>query len=180
MALRGTRRTLAPVRGRRRTPDQAFFARTPGLYRLIARGITLLPPRSRLRGAVVTRTTRLAYAATSRRDFAVVLPGLATDFEYRPSKDLMPPDLEPVFRGHEGYLDLWRYWLDAFGDIHWEPEEMLDFGHALLVTTQQMGSGSGSGVAVSERVFQLFTLHNGLVIRQEDFSNFEEALRAAA
>jgi ketosteroid isomerase-like protein len=129
---------------------------------------------------MVARTTRLAYAATSRRDFGVVLPGLAPDFEYRPSKDLMPPDLEPVFRGHEGYLELWGYWLEAFGDIRWEPEEMLDFGHALLVTAQQMGRGSGSGVAVSETVFQLFTLREGLVIRQEDFSNFEEALRAAA
>jgi hypothetical protein len=34
--------------------------------------------------------------------------------------------------------------------------------------TQQRGHGSGSGVAVSERVFQVFTLRAGLVIRQED------------
>jgi ketosteroid isomerase-like protein len=126
---------------------------------------------------VIARTFRLAYAATSRGDFDVVLVGLAPDFEYRPSHGLMPPDLEPVFRGHEGYLKLWNYWRDAFGDIHWDPEELLDLGHVFLVTAQQKGSGSGSGVSVSHKVFQLFTLRDGLVLRQEDFVDLDEALR---
>ncbi len=90
----------------------------------------------------------------------------------------MPPDLEPVFQGHDGYLRLWRYWLDAFEDIRWDPEEMLDFGLQLLVTTNQRGRGSGSGVSVSEPVFQLFTLRRGLVIRQDDFLDRSKALAA--
>jgi ketosteroid isomerase-like protein len=94
-------------------------------------------------------------------------------------RDLLPPDLEAVFYGHDGYLQLWRYWLDAFEDIRWDPEEVLDFGDKLLVTTQQRGHGSGSGVAVSEPVFQLFTLRGGFVIRQEDFLDCSEALQAA-
>jgi hypothetical protein len=49
------------------------------------------------------------------------------------------------------------------------PEEILDFGDRTLVTAQQSGHGSGSGVAVSISVFQLFTLRGGLVTRQEDF-----------
>ena len=99
-------------------------------------------------------------------------------YEYRPSRDLLPPDLEPVFYGKDGYLQLWRYWLDAFEDIRWDPEEVLDFGDKLLVRTHQRGHGSGSGVGVSEPVFQLFTLRRGLVIRQEDFLNHGEALDA--
>ena len=39
--------------------------------------------------------------------------------------------------------------------------------------TQQRGHGSGSGVAVSERAFQVFTLRAGLVIRQEDFNRLK-------
>ena len=118
------------------------------------------------------------YAAANRRDFEVVLLGWDPGSEYRPSAELMPPDLEPVFQGHEGYLRLWRYWLDAFEDIRWDPEEMLDFGGQLLVTTQQRGHGSGSGVSVGEPVFQLFTLRRGLVVRQEDFLDRSEALEA--
>jgi hypothetical protein len=65
----------------------------------------------------------------------------------------MPPDLETVFYGHDGYLQLWRDWLDAFDDIRWDPEEILYLGATLLVTAQQRGHGSGSGVAVSNRYF---------------------------
>jgi ketosteroid isomerase-like protein len=129
---------------------------------------------------MVARSIRRAYAAANRRDFDLVLT--ATDpeiYEYRPSRDLLPPDLESVFYGHGGYLELWRYWLDAFGDIRWDPEEILDLGDRILVTTQQRGHGSGSGVAVSQSVFQLFTLRKGLVIRQEDFLDRSKALEAA-
>jgi ketosteroid isomerase-like protein len=105
--------------------------------------------------------------------------GWDPESEYRPSADLMPPDLDSVFHGHDGYRRLWRYWLDAFGDIRWEPEEILDLGNKVLVTTQQGGHGSGSGVAVSEPVFQLFTFRRGLVIRQEDFLDRSRAFEAA-
>ena len=129
---------------------------------------------------MLTRAMRRAYAAANRRDFDVIRASHDPEHEYRPSGDLMPLDLEPVFRGHDGYLKLWRYWLDAFEDIRWEPEEMLDLGDKVLVTTQQTGHGSGSGVAVSEAVFQLFTFRRGLVIRQEDFLDRSKALEAAA
>ena len=128
---------------------------------------------------MVARRIGRAYAAANRRDFDAVLVGMDLGtYEYRPSRDLLPPDLEPVFYGKDGYLQLWRYWLDAFEDIRWDPEEVLDFGDKLLVRTYQRGHGSGSGVGVSEPVFQLFTLRRGLVIRQEDFLNHGEALDA--
>jgi len=129
---------------------------------------------------MLTRAMERAYAAANRRDFDVIRVGHDPEHEYRPSDDLMPLDLEPVFRGHDGYLKLWRYWLDAFEDIRWEPEEMLDLGDKVLVTTRQTGHGSGSGVAVSEAVFQLFTFRRGLVVRQEDFLDRSQALEAAA
>ena len=109
----------------------------------------------------------------------MVLVGWDPGSEYHPSGDLMPPDLEAVFYGRDGYLQLWRYWLDAFGDIRWDPEEILDLGDKLLVTTQQKGHGSGSGVAVSQPVFQLFKFRRGLVVRQEDFLDRSKALKAA-
>jgi ketosteroid isomerase-like protein len=101
------------------------------------------------------------------------------DAEYRPSRDLMPPDLESVFHGHAGYRKLWSSWFDAFEDSRWDPEEILDFGDRLLVTAQQKGHGSGSGVGMSEQVFQLYKIRRGLSISQEDFTDRDQALEAA-
>jgi ketosteroid isomerase-like protein len=165
--------------GGRRAADERLFLRLPALYRVLSSTLMRLPPRSRLRRAMVARRMRQAYAAANRRDFDVVLMGWQRDSEYRPAADLMPPDLKTVFHGHDGYLELWRHWLDAFDDIRWDPEEILDLGDRLLVTTRQSGRGSGSGVAVSEPVFQLFTLRSGLVTRQEDFLDRSKALDAA-
>jgi hypothetical protein len=121
-----------------------------------------------------------AYAAANRRDFELILLAYdPTSYEYRPSVDLLPPDFDSVYHGHQGYLDFWRRWLDAFEDIRWDPEEMLDFGERVLVTTRQSGHGSGSGVAVSLPVYQLFTLRGGMVESQEDFLDRAKALEAA-
>jgi ketosteroid isomerase-like protein len=170
---------LSQRAGQRRSVDQRLYLRFPALYRLAAAAFARLTVRSRLRRLMLARTVLLAYAAANRRDFDVVLVGWDPDSEYRPSDDLMPPDAESVFHGRDGYFRLWRYWLDAFEDIRWEPVEVLDFGDRFLVTTEQKGHGSGSGVAVHEPVFQLFTLRRGLVIRQEDFLDRSKALRAA-
>ena len=164
----------------RRSLDQRLSVRFPALYRLLVYSGMRLPPRSRLRRFMLARTVALAYAAANRRDFDMVLMGWDPESEYHPSGDLLPPDLETVFYGHDGYRQLWRYWLDAFEDIRWDPEEILDFGDTFLVTTKQRGRGSGSGVAVSEPVFQLFKLRRGLVVRQEDFLDRSKALEAAA
>jgi ketosteroid isomerase-like protein len=163
----------------RRTLDQRLYLRFPVLYRLFSRAGAGVPRESRMRRFLLARSVTLAYAAANRRDFDVVLLGLHPEFEYRPSPDLMPPDLETVFHGHSGYLRLWRYWLDAFEDIHWDPEEILDLGDRFLVRTHQRGRGSGSGVAVSEPVFQLFELRRGLVASQDDFLDRAKALEAA-
>jgi hypothetical protein len=164
----------------RRSLDEHLRVRFPALFRRFSDAFLRLSPRSRLRQSMVSHFIGRAYAAANRHDFDLIRTANDPDtYEYRPSPDLLPPDLETVFYGHDGYLRLWRYWLDAFEDIRWDPEEILDFGDRLLVTTKQRGHGSGSGVAVSEPVFQLFTFRRGLVIRQQDFLNRAEALEAA-
>ena len=180
--VRGVRIALAPLgetASQHRSLDDRVAVRFPVIYRLVADFLLHLPPRSRLRRSMLGRRVRRAYAAANRRDFDLVLAGWDPKSEYRPSADLTPPDVEPVFHGHDGMRQLWRYWLDAFQDIRWEPEEILDFGAKILVTTEQRGHGSGSGVAVSEPVFQLFTFRRGLVLRQEDFLDHSQALEAA-
>ena len=180
--VRGVRTTLRPSKenpGQHRALDERLLLRFPAVARLVGESFMRLSPRSRLRRLLLARRIRQAYAAQARRDFEAVLAGWDPACEYRPSRDLLPPDLETAFHGHEGMFELWRYWRDAFQDIRWEPEEVLDFGERFLVTAQQSGHGSGSGVAVSQPVFQLFTLRGGFVVRQEDFRERSDALEAA-
>jgi hypothetical protein len=126
-------------------------------------------------------TMARAYAAANRRDFELVAAFNDTpNYEYRASPGVLPPDLEAVSSRHSGYLDMWRHWTDAFPDIRYEPREMVDFGRTVLVTAEQSGHGSGSGIAMSQTLHQLYTFDDdGMVIRQEDFLDREEALRAA-
>jgi hypothetical protein len=69
--------------------------------------------------------------------------------------------------------------VEAFDDIRFEPEEVLDLGDTLLGTAVVRGTGSGSGVPVSAQLFQVVRLHRGLVVWQRDFGDRSEALEAA-
>lgn len=167
-ASRGTRIALPHLgsTSQRRTLDERLRVRLPGLFRWAAKALFRLPPRSRVRQAILARTITRAYAAANRRDFELVLTvNDPRSYEYRPSAEYLPPDMDTVYYGHDGYRRFWRQWLDAFEDIRWDPEEVVDFGAKALVTTRQSGHGSGSGVAVSQAVFQVFTFRDGLVVR---------------
>jgi hypothetical protein len=165
--------------GQRRSMDERLFVRFPALFRLFAARVTQLPPRSRLRRLVLTRVTRRAAVAVNRRDFDVLFLAFDPGIEYRPAPDQRPPGMDAVRHGHDGYQEVWRQMIDAFEDIHAEPEEVLDLGDQLLGTTQYTGHGTGSGVPVNIPTFQLFRLRRGLIVWQKDFSDRSEALEAA-
>ena len=88
--------------------------------------------------------------------------GWDSESEYRPAGDLMPLTWNRFSTAMTGCGSSVAIWLDAFEDLRWEPEEILDFGDAFLGTAQQSGHRSGSGVTVAEPVFQLFKLRGGL------------------
>jgi ketosteroid isomerase-like protein len=164
----------------RRTLDERFFVRFPAAYRLLAGRVMRLPPGSRLRRLVLTRVSERGAAAVNRRDFEVLFLALDPDIEYHAAGDQLPPGMDAVTHGHDGYQGVWRQLIDSFEDFHAEPEELLDLGDQLLATTQYGGHGSGSGVPVNVPLFQLFRLRRGLVVWQKDFSDRSEALEAAA
>jgi ketosteroid isomerase-like protein len=180
--VRGFRIALPPISERasqHRELDERLFVLLPALYAVLAALFLRLPRKSRLRRWMLARRMARTYAAANRRDFDVILTGLDPETEYRPGPDLIAPDQAAVFRGHAGYLEMWRNWLDAFEDLRFDPEEILDFGDTFLVTAQQRAHGVGSGIAVHKPVFQLFKVRRGLVIWQHDYSDRARALEAA-
>jgi hypothetical protein len=182
VGARGVRIVLPPIDeqvSQRRALDERVIVRLPALYAVLTALLLRLPRRSRLRRLLLVRRIARAYAAANRRDFELILTGLDPETEYRPGPDLIAPDQAVVFRGHAGYLEMWRNWLDAFEDLRFDPEEVLDLGDKFLVTAQQRAHGSGSGIAVHKPVFQLFEVRRGLVIWQHDYSDRGKALEAS-
>lgn len=162
--FRGVRIALSPLgerSSRRRTLDERLFVRLPVLFRPFSIGLMRLSPRFRPRQRLVARLIRRAYAAANRRDFGLILMSRDPDSEYRPAADLLAPDQDQVFAGHDGYLRMWRNWLDAFEDLRFDPEGVLDLGNRFLVTARQQGHGASSGLAVSQPIFQLFEGQRG-------------------
>jgi hypothetical protein len=183
-ALRGVRTPVSLSDERapdRRTPDERLAVRFPALGRLASDAVMRMPPRFWLRRSLLARRVRRGYAAANRRDFATLLLGFDPAIEFHQSYGarLMPPDQEDVLYGHDGYRQAWQTLLDGFPNVRLEPEELLDLGDRFLLTIQMKASGPSSGIPVSERVFQLFTIRRGLIVRQEDFTDRAQALEAA-
>jgi hypothetical protein len=165
---------------RRRSLDERLFVLVPTLYRLIAYGVTRLPPGSRLRRLMFVRLGKRAAAAVNRRDFTVLFLAFDPSIEYHPAGDQLPPGMDPLSHGCAAYEKVWRQMIDSFEDFHAEPVEVLDFGDQTLATTDYKGHGSGSGVPVTIPLFQLFKLQGGQIVWQKDFSDRSEALEAVA
>jgi ketosteroid isomerase-like protein len=165
---------------KRRTLDERLFVRFPALYRRFAAFWWRLPLRSRLRRLILLRLVGLGTSAANRRDFDVFL--LAFDPEvdlWIARSGLNVPDYAGHHHGHEGYREAWRRLLEAFEDLRWEPEELIDAGDGLISVNRWSGHGAGSGVPVNQLMFQVYTLRRGLVVKQEDFAERGEALEAA-
>jgi hypothetical protein len=74
---------------------------------------------------------------------------------------------------------MWQGLLEAWEDLQLKPEEAIDLGDQLLVAGRITGHGKLSGVALDDPLFQVFELRQGLVIRQKDFADRDQALEAA-
>jgi hypothetical protein len=181
--VRGVRTPVTvSTENRRRTLDERILIRFPGLVGVATAAWSRLPPRSRLRRAWTSRIIRQGCEAANRRDWGLLLlffdPGIELHIGGRMSGFLLP-DLLGVQRGHEGYLRVWETIIEAYEDARLEHEEVIDFGDRLLAAGRIRGHGTFSGITLDEPLFSVLTLRRGLAIRQDDFTERDEALEAA-
>jgi ketosteroid isomerase-like protein len=101
---------------------------------------------------------------------------LAPDFELRDRPDL--PDAK-VYRGREESKEFWRKTQELFAELHWEPLEFLDLGHAVVVETRIVALGRGSDVRIEADETDVFWFRDGLIARLQGFPTRAEALEAA-
>ena len=70
-------------------------------------------------------------------------------------------------------------WMEAWRE---EPEttveEVIGAGDHVVVIACFRGRGRGSGVRVAERLYEVYTLRNGRVLRVDEFSDRDQAFEA--
>ena len=101
--------------------------------------------------------------AWNRSDLAATIEMMAEDFEFRPA--LVFFDLDPLYRGHEGWREFWKIWRDAWETVSIRVERVEDLGDRAYAIVVFEGIGRGSGAPVSMSFGQLWSFRDGLVER---------------
>ena len=81
--------------------------------------------------------------------------------------------------GRDAARSSWRRWAEDWEDLEAVPEDFIDAGDRVLVPVVFRGRGTGSGIEVEGRYYQVLTVRDGQVVRWEEFSERAEALTAA-
>jgi ketosteroid isomerase-like protein len=119
----------------------------------------------------------------AKREHEAVFAFYAPDIEWdaRNFNALGFTDLEGVYRGHEGVRTYWRRWLQAWKDLDFEVQDVLDAGDDVVALIRnQRQWGRHSGIVTEMPPYGLvFTIRDGKVVRWRAFSDQESALTAA-
>jgi ketosteroid isomerase-like protein len=163
----------------RRTLDERLFVRWPGTFAALSRAISRLPQQSRLRRALLRRSVLSGWAAWARGDLELMLMRYAPDCHYEPHRGLMAAGMPTSYRGHAEIRDF-------FADVHeaWErmeliPQEIVDAGNPVVILGHVHLRARGSGIEFDTPVGSVLWVERGLAVRESDFGDWDEALRAA-
>src|SRR5215208_4010715 len=92
---------------------------------------------------------RRVYDAVARRDDVTPFEVYAEDIVWDMSNSRRAfLYSQPILRGHEGVRQAWREGLDAFGEVDYEVEELVDAGDRVLAVVHEQDVGRASGVPV--------------------------------
>jgi ketosteroid isomerase-like protein len=105
-------------------------------------------------------------------DFAVVSP------EVECHVSGVFPDLDPVYRGHEGMRQLHDALNEPWETLSLDDREFIDAGSQVLVLSQFHARGR-DGMEMRRDLANLWTVQHGQIVRMEAFSDRKNALEAA-
>jgi ketosteroid isomerase-like protein len=174
---------VVPDRSRRSLEDH--LVRFPRVFEFMARAIwrlyLALPPRSRLRQAIIRRLVRRGYQAFNRGDLEAGFMRFDPDIELITSDpQILALGFDPVTRGLKARVEFQRQWNDEWGEFRIYPDEIIDLtDDRLLLVGGMEGSGLSSGAAVVNEWAVLYRLTAGRVVREQIFFDPGEALQAA-
>ena len=114
---------------KRRTLDERLIARWPGVYAALSRAVNRLPPRSRLRRALIRRATLSGWAIWARGDFELMLVRYAPDYRWEAAPELLPIGMRDVYERHDGLREVAADLREAWEQFEVTPVEIFDAGN---------------------------------------------------
>lgn len=121
---------------------------------------------------------RRIYEAADRRDVATVFSLYDPKVELDPSHVQVVGIGVGVYRGHDGLRNFFREWHEAWDEIEYDYDELIDAGEHVVAVVRRHGRGRASGVEVEWPVALVWTVREGKVVRLAWFPTREEALEA--
>jgi uncharacterized protein len=115
---------------------------------------------------------RRLFETYSRGDYEEAASCLDPDVVYEVGQEM--PAL-----GRAAVRAMWERWDSAWDEMETVPEDFLDVGDHVVVTVHYKARGRGSGIAYDERLFDVYTMRDGLCVRKAEFRDLAEALQAA-
>ena len=164
----------------RRSLEEHLALHFPRALSLLVRAVWSLPPRSRLRQALIRRSVKLGFEALNRGDFKSAFSAYDPQVEMVPAPQLKGLGLDNVYRGLEGRARFQQRWHAEWGDFQHVPEEVIDLGeNGVFVSGRLRGKGRSSGAAFDSEWAVLFRISAGQIIREHSWLDHDEALEAA-
>jgi ketosteroid isomerase-like protein len=96
-----------------------------------------------------------------------------SDCEYRPVEEAS------AIRGHGALMRWIQRWLEAWQDAWDEIDEIVAAGETVVTAIRVHGRGRKSGVQISQRLFDVFELRDGRVLRVTEYLDRDQAFEAA-
>ena len=115
---------------------------------------------------------RAGFEAFNRGDFDAMLESYDPEVEFVTL-------LLGNHQGKEALFGLYEENRQAVIGYTLEPEELIDAGDNVIAVARMGGAGRVSQIGLGDRVAFVFTIKDGLVVRQQTFRNKAEALKAA-
>jgi ketosteroid isomerase-like protein len=116
---------------------------------------------------------RRAFRAFERRDMEAIEELCTPDVEFDWSRRLLDP---VVIRGYDGLRQFFEEVNGIFDEITFTEEEIIEFGDEVLVVSTGRFRGRTSGVDVTARGANLWTIRDGKLARFRFYQSKEDAL----
>ena len=95
------------------------------------------------------------------------------DCEYRPVEEAS------TVHGHGALIRWIERWLEAWDDAWDEVDEIVQTGDMVVAAIRVHGRGRRSGMVISQRLFDVFELRDGRVVRVTEYLDRDQAFEAA-
>jgi ketosteroid isomerase-like protein len=161
----------------RRTLDERLMVRWPRAWAALSRAVQVLPPRSRLRRALLRQGALSGWGAWVRGDLDLCVVRFAPDWHYDAPREWLIAGMPSVYRGHTGLREWFAELREAWEILDHTPLEVVDAGDVLAFLCKIRLRARTSGIELESRLGQVFWIERGLIVRERDFGDWDEALR---